>query len=176
VFFRSHIEGTSEEDSIAQAAQSGLLMAEVYVGSGAEHGSDVGTYGDTSVVVTHTPNGVVVSLGAEGNRPSAVVIRFVPGQGGGAVVTVDGHAVRQAASIDDALDPSNDDGTIEYAVASSADGNGLLVISVPDRGSHIVQIETSSAVAVRDVTPAIAGVALALAVVAGAAVILFRRR
>jgi hypothetical protein len=176
VFFRSHIEGTADEEAIAQAAQGGLLMAEVYVGTGSEDGSDVGSYGDTSVVVTHTPNGVLVSLGAEGNRPSSVVIRFVPGHNGGPVVLVDGQAVRPASSLGDALDPSNDGAAIEYAMVPSADGNALLVISLPDAASHVVQIQTSSVSVARDVAPALAGVALALLVVAGATAVLFRRR
>jgi hypothetical protein len=177
VFFRSHVEGPPSELAISGAAEAGFLMAEIRVGGSSDE-TDVATYGETSVVVAHTLEGVAVSLGPEGNRPSSVVIRFTPDDDKELLVFVDGRAVRMADGLQDALNPTDDGHDIEFSLSPNDDGTALLVVSVPDQASHVVQIKAASVTVqpARDVTPAVAGVVVALAITAGAALILFRRR
>lgn len=177
VFFRSHVEGPASEDAISDAAEAGFLMAEIRVG-GEGDGGDVASYSETSVVVAHTLEGVSVSLGPEGSRPSSVVIRFTPDGDKDPLVFVDGRAVRTADGLHDALDPTDDGEDIEYSLSPNDDGTTVLVVSVPDQASHVVQIKAASITVqgTRDLTPAVAGVVAALAITAGAALILFRRR
>lgn len=177
VFFRSHVDNPRTEGSISEAAEAGLLMAEVRLGGAGDDG-DVAAYGDTSVVVAHTLEGISVSMGPEGPRPSCVVIRFVPDGDTDPLVFVDGRAVRNADGLHDALDPTDDGQDIEYSFSQNDDGTTVLVISVPDAASHVVQIKAASASVqpARDLTPAVAGVVAALAITAGAAALLFRRR
>ena len=177
VFFRSHVLDPSAEALITSAAETRRLGAEVYVGEGPTGGIDVATYGDAEVIVSHAGGRLVVSVASFTNSPTSVLIRFVrPASSEATTVLVDGRPVRPADSLADSLDATDDGVDVEYSV-SAYDSTGVLVVSIPSPSSHVIEIQSGVAAGSGPAAPSpLLGVAAALALVAVAAVGLFRRR
>jgi len=176
VFFRSHVLDPSPEALITGAAEGRRLAAEVYVGASDTDEIDVSTYGEADVIVTHAGGRIVVSVASSTNAPTSVIIRFVtPASSGTRTVLVDGRPVRPADSLADSLDATDDGVDVEYSV-SAYDGTGVLVVSIPSPSSHVIEIQSGVAAGPAPAAPSpLLGVAAALALVAVAAVGLFRR-
>jgi hypothetical protein len=170
VFFRSHVLDPSAERPFNNAAENGQLAAEVYAsGSG-----DVTTFGDVTVVLSHAPPRVVVSVESQTNAPASVLIRF-DAKGPNPVVLVDGQPARLADGLGDALDASDDAGQVEVSLETQGN-TGYLVVSLPSPNAHVIEIQDAAVVQ----QPAGEPIGLAIAAAAGltalAAVVLFRRR
>jgi len=166
-------QGTTEEGAISTAAESGRLAAEVYVARDPQGGEDVTTYGDAVAVISHTPGRLVVAVDAGNRGPISLLVRFLPGSNG-VDVTVDGKPAVQSSGLEDSLNPQ-DDLVPEYNLTQTP-GSSLLAISLPQPGSHLIEIQDLVVAPARDLSPSYVGVGIALAVVAAAAVLLFRRR
>ena len=174
-FFRSHVLNPSAEALITQAAESRKLAAEVYVGASATEGVDVSTFGEADVIVTHADGRVVVSVASSTNAPTSVLIRFANLASSAApTILVDGRPVRPADSLEDSLDATDDGADVEYSV-SAYDSTGVLVVSMPSPGSHVIEIQAPAAALGEPSSPLLGAVA-ALGLVAVAAFGLFRRR
>jgi hypothetical protein len=175
VFFRSHIDDPAAEAAIGNAAASGRLAAEVFAGRSAEDGSDVTTYGSAMVVVVRTPGRITISIDTNENAPTSVLVRFVPGEGGRAQVTVDGRAVTESVDLEDSLDAS-DDAQTEYSLTPLGN-QGLLVISLPRGGAHLIEVaDVAGALPSANLATSFVGAALGLTLAAVAALVLLRRR
>ena len=170
VFFRSHVLDPSAERRFNTAAENGQLAAEVYAyGNG-----DVTTFGDVTVVLSHAPPRVVVSVESQSNAPASVLIRF-DAKGGNPVVLVDGQPAALADGVADALDATNDGGEVEVSLETQ--GNvGYLVVSLPSTSAHVIEIQDAVVVQHPPAEPVGLALAAAAAVTALAAIALFRRR
>jgi hypothetical protein len=180
VFLRFRVEPPppgavpSPETAIDRAIEAGHLAAEVTVGEDAADRDDVALYADIEVLVGHADDRIVVSIQSQG--PASVLVRFTPpGEGADLEILIDGRPPAFAGGFEDAMNASDDGGQVE--VNFERDGSGsLVVISVPDPQSHVVEIRT--AVAAGPAPPpqaSVYAVLAAIAITAAAAFLLFRR-
>jgi hypothetical protein len=178
VNFNSQAHTGANGSNVAAAAQTGALAAEVYVGDTPGDPSDIAAYGNATVIVAHAGDRTIVSVETLSDGPRSVVIHFAaPAAGDHTQVLIDGKPAKAADGMDDALQPADDGGQIEYLL--TADGStGLLVVSLPNSGSHVIEMQSvgaGPAPPAASPSPLLAAV-LAMALVAGAAVVVFRRR
>ncbi len=171
LFFRSHVVDPSAERRFSAAAENGQLAAEIYA-----NGADVTTFGDVDVIVSHAAPRLVVSVESQTNSPASVLIRFDASPAGHTpVVLVDGQPARQADSLADALDASDDGGEVEVSLETQGN-TGYLVVSLPSTTSHVIEVQDAVFVQTPPAEPVGLAIGAAAALTALAAVVLFRRR
>lgn len=171
----------ADRPELAKATADKKIGAEISLGKAKRH--DVVSFGNVTADVLRTPGDggrdVLVRIDGHGFEGRVVVLNvdadvFAGARANDLRVHFDNESVRAADGLADILDPDDDGLEPEYWLGYDVATEGFqLVVSVPHYSVHEIRVASLLAEAPPQV---VVGVVLAIAAVAGCAVLLFRPR
>ncbi len=165
------IGDTNEDERVVDAIVDGRVGAEVDARS--EQAPEAVSYGDLNLSISAGSERIAATVSSPDHQGRTVVFTVDPDTpiGQGVEVTIDGEAIEQASSLEDVLNPHDDEGESEYLIVE-AQGETKVLVSFGHFSTRELVIQAAG-FAEPFLTP-LAVIASAV-VVGGAVVVLFRR-